>query len=159
MKEFDTKGIIQLVTFSLGTEEFSIDILKVQEIIRPMDITRVPGAPEFIEGVINLRGRVIPVMDLRRRLGMQAQEETRDTRIVVVEVGGKTVGLKVDSVSEVLRLSTDRIEPPPSFDNVQNTDCIRGVGKLEDRLIILLDVEKVLSPEERSTLDAMFQTH
>ncbi len=157
MKEFDTKGIIQLVTFSLGTEEFSIDILKVQEIIRPMDITRVPGAPEFIEGVINLRGRVIPVMDLRRRLGMQAQEETRDTRIVVVEVGGKTVGLKVDSVSEVLRLSTDRIEPPPSFDSVQNTDCIRGVGKLEDRLIILLDVEKVLSPEERSTLDAMFQ--
>ncbi len=158
MKEFDTKGIVQLVTFSLGTEEFSIDILKVQEIIRPMDITRVPGAPGFIEGVINLRGKVIPVMDLRKRLGMPPQEETRDTRIVVVEVGGKTVGLKVDSVSEVLRLPTDRIEPPPTFDSVQDTDCIQGVGKLEDRLIILLDVEKVLGPEERSTLDAMFQT-
>ncbi len=158
MKEFDTSGIVQFVTFSLGTEEFSIDILKVQEIIRPMDITRVPGAPAFIKGVINLRGKVIPVMDLRKRLGMPPKEETRDTRIVVVDAGGKTVGLKVDSVSEVLRLSTDRIEPPPAFENVQDTDCIYGVGKLEDRLIILLDVEKVLSPEERNTLDGVFQT-
>jgi len=151
-KELDAKEVLQLVTFRLGREEFSMDILKVQEIIRHMDLTRVPRTPEFVDGVINLRGRVIPVLDLRKRFGLPADERTNETRIIVVDVDDTTVGLKVDAVSEVLRLPADTVEPPPSLVTGIESDYIKGVGKLEGRLIILLDVAKILTRTEKDAL-------
>lgn len=153
-KDFDSKEVLQLVTFRLGAEEFSLDILKVQEIIRHMDLTRVPKTPDFVDGVINLRGRVIPVLDLRKRFGLPADEKTNETRIIVVDVDSKTVGLKVDAVSEVLRLPSDTVEPPPAIVTGAESDYIRGVGKLDGRLIILLDVSRILSRSEKDALGA-----
>ncbi len=150
--EIDSGDVLQLVTFRLGNEEFSVDILKVQEIIRLMELTRVPKAPEFIEGVINLRGKVIPVMDLRKRFCMPAAEDTSEARIIVVELANTTVGFRVDGVSEVLRLPADTVEPPPTMVSGVETEYIRGVGKLDDRLIILLDVEKVLTEKDHAAL-------
>ncbi|MBI5491376.1 MAG: chemotaxis protein CheW [Deltaproteobacteria bacterium] len=151
-KDFDKKEVLQLVTFRLGNEEFSLDILRVQEIIRHMDLTRVPRTPEFVDGVINLRGRVIPVLDLRKRFGLPADEKTNDTRIIVVDVDDRTVGLKVDAVSEVLRLPSDTVEPPPAIVTGAESEYIKGVGKLDGRLLILLDVAKILSRTERDAL-------
>jgi purine-binding chemotaxis protein CheW len=151
-KEFDSKEVLQLVTFRLGNEEYSVDILSVQEIIRHMDLTRVPKAPEFVDGVINLRGKVIPVLDLRKRFGLNADEKTNETRIIVVDISDKTVGFKVDAVSEVLRLSADTVEPPPSIVTDVDSEYIKGVGKMEGRLIILLDVSKILTTSEQEGL-------
>ena len=151
-KDPDAKEVLQLVTFRLGKEEFSMDILKVQEIIRHMALTRVPRSPDFIDGVINLRGRVIPVLDLRKRFGLPEGEKTNETRIIVVDVDNRTVGLKVDAVSEVLRLPADTVEPPPSLVTGVESDYIRGVGKLDKRLIILLDVAKILTCTEKDAL-------
>lgn len=151
-KDLDKKEVLQLVTFRLGNEEFSLDILRVQEIIRHMDLTRVPRTPEFVDGVINLRGRVIPVLDLRKRFGLPAGERTNDTRIIVVDVDDRTVGLKVDAVSEVLRLPSDTVEPPPAIVTGTESEYIKGVGKLDGRLLILLDVARILSRTERDAL-------
>jgi len=151
-REGDTSDVLQLVTFRLGNEEFSVDILKVQEIIRDMELTRVPRAPDFVEGVINLRGRVIPVIDLRKRFGFEAGEKTVETRIIVIDVNERTVGLRVDAVSEVLRLPADTVEPAPALVAGSGSDYISGVGKVDDRLIILLDVGKLLSESERNAL-------
>ena len=107
--------VLQLVTFHVGKEEFGVDILAVREINRMMAITRVPHAPEFVEGVINLRGQVIPVVDVRSRFGLAAAEHDKNTRIVVVELPGKVVGFLVDSVSEVLRVSAALVEPAPAI--------------------------------------------
>lgn len=151
-KDFDSKELLQLVTFRLGNEEFSLDILRVQEIIRHMELTRVPRTPDFVDGVINLRGRVIPVLDLRKRFGLPSDERTNETRIIVVDVDNKTVGLKVDAVSEVLRLPADTVEPAPAIVTGAESEYIKGVGKLDGRLLILLDVEKILSRTERDAL-------
>jgi purine-binding chemotaxis protein CheW len=151
-KDFDSKELLQLVTFRLGNEEFSLDILRVQEIIRHMELTRVPRTPDFVDGVINLRGRVIPVLDLRKRFGLPSGEKTNETRIIVVDVDSKTVGLKVDAVSEVLRLPADTVEPAPAIVTGAESDYIKGVGKLDGRLLILLDVEKILTRTERDAL-------
>jgi purine-binding chemotaxis protein CheW len=151
-KDFDSKELLQLVTFRLGNEEFSLDILRVQEIIRHMELTRVPRTPDFVDGVINLRGRVIPVLDLRKRFGLPSDAKTNETRIIVVDVDNKTVGLKVDAVSEVLRLPADTVEPAPAIVTGAESDYIKGVGKLDGRLLILLDVEKILTRTERDAL-------
>jgi len=105
--------LMQLVTFSIGEEEFGVDILKVQEIIRTMEITKVPRAPIFVEGVINLRGKVIPIIDLRRRFGLETRAHDKHTRIIVIEISNMIVGFVVDSVSEVLRIPASTVEPPP----------------------------------------------
>jgi len=144
--------LLQLVSFNIGNEEFGVDILKVQEINRMLEITKVPNSPEFVDGVINLRGRVIPVIDLRSKLGMTRREHDKSTRIVVVEVNDRTVGFIVDAVSEVLRIPKNITEPPPSIVAGVNSDYITAVGKLEDRLLILLDLEKILSLEEKNQL-------
>lgn len=151
-READTREVLQLVTFRLGNEEYSMDILKVQEIIRHMDLTRVPRTPDFVDGVINLRGRVIPVLDLRKRFGMPADEKTDETRIIVVDVDNSVVGFKVDAVSEVLRLPADTVEPPPTIVKGAESDYIKGVGKLDNRLLILLDVARILSKSERDAI-------
>ncbi len=145
----------QFVTSCVGHEEFAIDILSVQEIIRMVEITRVPKAPGFVEGVINLRGRIIPVLDLRRRLCMTDAERTGQSRIVVVNVHGLIVGLIVDSVSEVLRIPRSTIEAPPALGTTVGAEFIRGVGRLADRLLIVLDLNRLLSPSEQAALQAV----
>lgn len=150
--EATKKDMLQLVSFKLREEEFGVNILQVQEIIRMQEITNVPNAPNFVEGVINLRGRVIPIVDLRKRFGLEAKEHSKATRIIVVMIDQVTVGLIVDEVSEVLRIPEDTVEPPPPIVAGIEADYIKGVGKLEDRLLILLDLNKILSQEERSSL-------
>jgi purine-binding chemotaxis protein CheW len=136
--------ILQLVSFKLGSEEFGFDILKVQEINLMVDVTRVPNSPPYVEGVINLRGKVIPVVDLRKKLGMPVKERDKNTRIIVVELSGKIIGFVVDAVSEVLRIPKSVTEPPPSITSGGNADYITAVGKLNDRLLTLLDLDKIL---------------
>jgi len=144
--------LLQLVTFTIAEEEFGMDILKVQEIIRTLEITRVPRAPAFVEGVINLRGKVIPIIDLRRRFGMESKPHDKDTRIIVIEINGMIVGFVVDSVSEVLRIPASTVEPPPSIVSGIDSEYISGVGKLNNRLLIMIDLDKLLSEEEHQHL-------
>ncbi|NWF97768.1 MAG: chemotaxis protein CheW [Nitrospirae bacterium] len=144
MAAVETKNdILQLVSFKLGNEEYAVDILKVQEINRMVEITTIPNAPSYVEGVINLRGKVIPVINLRKKFGFESKDMDAHSRIIVVDVGN-TIGLIVDSVSEVLRLSSDTVEPPPRMTGNGSADYILGIGKLEDRLLILLDIESLL---------------
>ncbi len=135
----------QLVVFDLAAEFYGVDIGDVREIIRMQSITRVPGAPQFVEGVINLRGRVVPVVDLRKRLDLQVNEQTKESRIVVVDISGREVGVIVDGVNEVLRIPLSAVEPPSSMITNADSDFLRGIARLEDKLIILLDLSKVLS--------------
>ena len=146
--------LLQLVTFSIGSEEFGVDILKVIEIIRTMEITKVPKAPAFVEGVINLRGLVIPIIDLRRRFGLAEKAGDSDTRIIVIEINGMSVGFVVDSVSEVLRIPANTVEPAPPVVAGVDSDYISGVGKLEDRPLVLLDLDKLLSADDLESLGA-----
>lgn len=147
--------LLQLVTFSIGEEEFGVNILKVQEINRTMEITKVPRSPEFVEGVINLRGKVIPIIDLRKRFGLRAKPEDKDTRIIVIEINSVIVGFVVDAVSEVLRIPASTVEPPPPVVAGVESDYISGVGQLKDRLLIMLDLDKLLSTEDLDMLSAM----
>jgi purine-binding chemotaxis protein CheW len=140
-------NLLQLVSFHVGGEEFGLDILRVQEIIRVQQLTRVPNSPGFVEGVINLRGKVIPVIALRKRFGLEKAVNDKQTRIVVVEVKGTILGFMVDSVSEVLRIPADTVEPPPRLGKVER-EYVSGVGKLDDRLLILLDVDRLMSESE-----------
>lgn len=139
--------LLQLVSFHVGDEEFGLNILRVQEIIRIQPLTRVPNLPDYIDGVINLRGKVIPVIGLRKRLGLGKQSADKRTRIVVVDVHGQVLGFVVDSVSEVLRIHTDTVEPTPRLGKVDR-DFISGVGKLDSRLLLLLDLERLMSDTE-----------
>ncbi len=136
--------LIQLVTFRIGEEEFGVDILAVQEIIRMMQITMVPRAPEFIEGVINLRGKVIPVINMRTRFNKPALDQDSNTRIVVMELENKIVGFLVDGVSEVLRIPESTVEDPPPVVAGIGSEYIRGIGKLDNRLLILLNLDNLL---------------
>ena len=149
--------LLQLVSFHVGGEEFGLDILRVQEIIRVQQLTRVPNSPDFVEGVINLRGKVIPVIALRKRFGLEILAQDKQTRIVVVvEVKGTVLGFMVDSVSEVLRIPADTVEPPPRLGKVER-EYVSGVGKLNDRLLILLDVDRLMSESEESLVAGVGQ--
>jgi purine-binding chemotaxis protein CheW len=143
--------LLQLVSFSLAGEEFGVDILKVQEIIRMPAITRVPNAPPFVEGVINLRGKVMPVVALRKRFGLESQARGKNTRIVVVEIAGTVVGFEVDSVSEVLRIPAETVEPPPRLAKIRN-EYVSGVGKLQNRLLFLLDIARLITESEHGQI-------
>lgn len=147
---------IQLVVFKLKSgdtvSEYGIPITQVQEIITMVQPTRLPQVPDFVEGIINLRDKIIPIIDIKRRFGMPASEVTSETRSVVVEVAGQTVGIIVDEVSEVLRLPTDQIEAPPSVAGGVAAEYLTGVGKLDDRLLILLDMDKILTEHEKEEL-------
>jgi purine-binding chemotaxis protein CheW len=145
----------QLVVFQLGAEFYGVDIARVHEIIRLQSITRVPRAPAFVEGVINLRGKVIPVVDLRRRFGLESSEHTRASRIVVVEIGDNVVGVIVDGVSEVLRVTGASVEPPSPVVAGIESEYIHGIAKLDDRLVILLDLDRVLAQAERRALEGV----
>jgi len=146
------QDLLQLVSFVVGAEEYAIPILAVQEINRMMAITRVPQSPPFVEGVINLRGKVIPVVDLRKRFGMTVSEATGDERIIVVEVQGETearvIGFTVDKVNRVLRIGSDIVEPAPAMACGADSEYVLGVGKLEEGLLILLSLDKLFSQRE-----------
>lgn len=148
MAETDQK----LLTFSLGSEGYGISILKVKEIIGMMDITPVPRTPEFIKGVINLRGKIIPVMDLRTKFSMEEKEYNERTCIIVVEIHIKGVqkllGVVVDMVSEVVTISSEQIEPPPEYGTSIEHNSILGIGKIKDRVVIILDIDEVFLCEE-----------
>lgn len=145
--------LLQLVTFMVAEEEFAIPILSVQEINRMMTITRVPQSPAFIEGVINLRGKIIPVMDLRKRFGVEPSTEESDSRIVVVEVANRVIGFIVDRVNEVLRIDSGIIDPPPSMVSGVDSEYVDGVGKLDDRLLILLNLDRLFSDTDLEQMD------
>jgi purine-binding chemotaxis protein CheW len=136
---------IQLVVFDLASEHYGVDISDVREIIRMQDITPMPGVKAFVEGIINLREKVLPVLDLRKRFGLKVAEHTEESRIVVVDSSSGEVGVIVDAVTEVLRIPISSIEPNSSMVMHSNSDYLRGIAKLPDRLIILLDLNKLLS--------------
>ncbi len=145
--------LLQLVSFEVGEEEYAVPILSVQEINRMMQITRVPKSPPFVEGVINLRGKIIPVIDLRKRFGLTELENSDDVRIIVVEVSNRVIGFTVDRVNEVLRINSNIVEPPPAMVCGLDTEYVQGVGKLEDRLLILLHLEKLFTAAEIAEIE------
>ncbi len=147
--------VVQVVSFRLGSEEYGVDISQVQEIIRMVEITHVPRAPRFMEGVINLRGQLIPIIDLRTRFGMSRIDATKSTRIIVTEIGSKRVGIVVDSVSEVLNIPIENVEDAPEMIAGVGTEYIQGVGKMDERLIIMLDLTMVISGDEKRELDQL----
>jgi purine-binding chemotaxis protein CheW len=145
----DSIDILQLVSFKLDEIEYGIDILSVHEILRIPEITRLPNTPEYIKGVINLRGNVIPVVDIRLRFGMQQVALTELSRIIVVEIGEKLVGLLVDNVYQVIRLSRSRIDEPHDLIEGISTEFISGIGRLQDRLIVILRLDNILFSDEQ----------
>lgn len=149
----------QVVTFFLNEEEYGVDILGVHEIkrMREINITQVPRAPEFVEGVINLRGDVIPIIDLRTRFGMAKKEKDKETRIIVVYMNEKYIGFLVDRVNEVLTFGKEDIDDPPEEVIQIDSYFIEGIGKHDQRLVILLDTEKVLNSQEKETLASMVE--
>ena len=149
----EENSIKQVVGFKIGEEEYVIDILKVQEIIKPVDITPIPDSPEFIEGVINLRGMVIPIISLRKRFNFEEKENNSETKIIVTKIDNHFIGFLVDSVTEVLRIPSNLIEPTPPLVSKIGSEFLAGVGKLEDRLVIFIDIDKILSAEEKEVIE------
>lgn len=145
--------LLQLVSFVVGAEEFAVPILSVQEINRMLPITRVPQSPEFVEGVINLRGRIIPVIDLRKRFGLSTTDHSSASRIIVVEVEGRVIGFVVDRVHEVLRIERSIVEPAPGMVTSIDSEYIEGIAKLEDRLLILIDLRRLFSLKQLHEMD------
>ncbi len=151
--------VTQYLTFKLGEEIFGVDVSQVQEILEMIPITRIPQTPPFMKGVINVRGKVVPIVDLRLKFGMEEEESTVDTCIVVVEVAmeGETLvlGAIADSVDEVIDQQSDQIEPPPRIGTNLNTEFIKGMGKRDDHFIIILDINKIFSTAEITIVKEM----
>ncbi len=143
----------KFLTFILGSEVYGIEILKVREIIKLMDITTVPRTPDYLKGVINLRGKVIPIVDLRLKFTMPEVEHTQETCIIVAEVNQTSIGIIVDSVSEVSNIKSGEIEEAPHLGQDIDTNFILGLGKTKERIVILLDIELVLSSEDLETVE------
>jgi purine-binding chemotaxis protein CheW len=147
--------LIQLVSFMLSDEEYGIEVLKVREIIRMPGITKMPNTPHYVEGIINLRGKVIPIISMRKRFGLAESEYDNHTRIMVMDVAGGLTGFIVDGVSEVIRIRSSEIQPPPAMvsGNIDQ-DFITGVFNHADRLLIIMDVDRMFSPEEQQSFAA-----
>ena len=143
--------LIQLVSFNLDQEEYGVDVLKVREIIRMPIVTRVPNTPHYVEGVINLRGKVIPIISMRRKFGLLEMESDKQTRIMVMDVEGELMGFIVDAVSEVIRISGSEIQPSPAVvAGSVDQECIAGVINQAERLLVLLELERMFSTDEKS---------
>jgi len=157
VKSDESRGeLIQLVSFNLDQEEYGVDVLKVREIIRMPIVTRVPNTPHFVEGVINLRGKVIPIISMRKKFGLMETEYDKQTRIMVMDVDGELMGFIVDSVSEVIRVSGSEIQPSPAVvASGIDQDCIAGVINQAERLLVLLDLEKMFSNDEKSLFGSL----
>ena len=143
---------VQLVTFSVGGEEFGLDVFQVHEILRWQEPTAVPRAPAFVEGVLDVRGTLVPVIDLRRRFELAEVRHDDDTRIVLVDFQGERLGLVVDAVTEVLRAPETAVSPPPAFFRGLAAEFLRGIVRLNDRLVVLVDLDRILSSQERIAL-------
>jgi len=142
--------LIQLVSFNLDQEEYGVEVLKVREIIRMNNITHMPNTPHYVEGIINLRGKVIPIVSMRKKFGLMEAENNSHTRIMIMDIGGELMGFIVDSVSEVIRISGTEIQPSPSVAGGGiDQDCIAGVINLSERLLVLLDLDRMFSQEEK----------
>ncbi len=151
-----SNGELQLVVFTIGSEEFGVEIMNVQEIIRMTNITKIPQAPGYIRGIINLRGRIIVVINLNVIMGMESKEQDENTRIIVASIGDTVMGFVVDSVSEVIRLAQKNVEPaPPVIASRIGTEYVLGVGKLDNRLLILLNMDKLLGEKEIHSIKNM----
>jgi purine-binding chemotaxis protein CheW len=144
--------MLQLVTFKLAGQKYAVDILKVQEINNMKEITTIPNAPSFLEGAINLRGKVIPVLNLGKKFGFGAKALDDTSKIIIMDIRGVIMGLIVDSVSDVLRIPRDVVEPPPPVSSNISTDFISGIAKLEEGLVILLDMDKLLGEAEHKAV-------
>ena len=148
--------LIQLVSFKLDNEEYGIEVLKVREIIRMIPITHMPNSSQFVEGIINLRGKIIPVVSMRKKFGLQDLDNSSQTRIVVMDINGELMGFIVDSVSEVIRISGSEIQPPPNVvSGGIDQECITGVINQAERLLVLLDLERLFSQEEKKLISEL----
>jgi len=141
-------GEVQLAVFKVAGEEFALDIMEIMEIIRPQKITKVPKAPAFVEGIINLRGKIVPVLEMRGRFGSAASGDPKHARIIIVKAGESLFGIVVDEVSEVMYLSRDQIDSTPDVVKGVDVEYLKNVGKVGDRLILILDTGKLLTKEE-----------
>ncbi len=157
MAELTKDGETQLVVFRMEKEEFACDINDVREVLKMIRVTPLPRSLDFVEGVINLRGDVIPVIDLRKRFGLAEAERTDESRIIIVEVEDRMVGLTVDSVTEVIRLMQNQIQDAPTQVAGSKTNLIMGVGKIEDRMLIILNLDRILTSEEQIALAEISQ--
>ena len=161
MTDAKSAELIQFLTFNLGSEVFGVDVLKVREVLDVVPVTKVPQTPEFMLGVINLRGSVVPVVDMRLKFGLPRVAQNRDTCIIVMEVnleGDSTViGALADAVQEVLELAEAQIEPPPRLGTRLKTEFIQGMGKRDDQFIILLDVDRIFSAEELALVQEAYE--
>jgi len=152
VSEVEKETRIQLVTFCIENEEYGMDILHVQEIIRMIEITKMPNVPDFMDGVINLRGKVIAVVNLRKRFGLAPKDRDNLTRVIVVNLKGMVMGFVVDAVSEVLRIPANTVDPTPSVVENCNSNFVSGVGKLQNRLLIFINLAKIMDDHELNQL-------
>ncbi len=143
----------EYLTFKLGTEEYGIDILKVQEIRGYDAVTRIANAPEFIKGVVNLRGTIVPIVDMRIKFGLGDPEYNQFTVVIILNVGRRVVGIVVDSVSDVIMLGAEQIKPAPEFSSDFDTQYIVGLGTVDDRMLILMDIEKLVTSPDMALID------
>lgn len=144
----DLEDSTNLVTFRLGSGEYAIDIMQAKEIIKMEKITLIPNAPDFVEGVINLRGNIIPIIDLKKRFSLEETEGDKNTGIIIVKIEDVDMGIIIDSISKVVSISNSDIQPPPPMLSGIGQKYIKGVGKLEDKLLVVLDLEKLFTSDE-----------
>ncbi|MFW5971996.1 MAG: chemotaxis protein CheW [Bacillota bacterium] len=149
------KNELQFIVFSLMGEKFGVDVKQIKQIIPTTEYTHIPNSPEFIRGVINLRGEIIPIVDLRRRLSLDEDEVDDDAKIIIVELQNNSIGMQVDSVSEMIRIYEDDISAPPKIVKGINSQYLKGVGKVNDKLLILIDLNKILTNQEVEELDKL----
>ena len=143
----------EYLTFQLGGEEYGVDILKVQEIRSYDTVTRLPDAPAYIKGVINLRGTIVPVVDMRLKLKLGAAEYSKNTVMIILNVSGKVIGMVVDGVSDVITLAASQVRPPPELAGVLDTQYITGIGAIDDRMLILVDIDRLMSASDLAVLE------
>lgn len=143
------------IVFVIGEKEFGVDVKQAREIIPTTELTVIPNSPDFLKGVLSLRGDIIPIIDLRKKLSLSGSSNNQNDKIIIVELDQNLIGMQVDDVREMMRISADKIAAPPRIVRGINSDYLSGVGKLEDRLLILLNLDKILSEEEIRKLDKM----
>jgi len=155
-KDAGRDELIQLVSFMVAGEEYGVEVLRVREIIRLPGITRMPNTPAHVEGIINLRGQVIPIISMRKRFGVSDGEHCSRTRIIVMDMGGGLTGFIVDAVSEVIRIHAGEIQPPPSVvSGAMGQEFITGVINHAERLLVVMDIDRMFSDEEQSLFEAL----